>query len=160
MSVKGHHEQAAVGSGVEAHALVHDVSVIRFGDGDTLGSLVGRECHYRTAPVSSVGRGDKQCLPRRLLLVNGIGKILQVEFAAPVSYVGSVVVCPAIAFGLFRMASVGSHYLYVLSTDSISEPTVVQTWVADFTSDIAYRLVCSARLGRCQRRHTGQRQHP
>ena len=73
VSVKGHHEQAAVGSSVEAHALVHDVSVIRFGDGDTLGSLVGRECHYRTAPVSAVGRGDKQGLPRRLLLVNGIG---------------------------------------------------------------------------------------
>ena len=153
VTVECHHEQPAVGSGVETHALVHDVTIVRLGDGHAMGSLIRGKSHKGLAPVAAVIRGDEQGLAGRLLLVDRVGEVFQVELAVPVGDVGSVVVGPAITVGLVGMGAIGAHHLYILSADGIGQSTIVQTGIAYLSADIAYRLPLGAGLRRCRCGH-------
>ena len=56
VAIESHQQQTAVGGRVEAHALVHDVAVVRFGYGYAGRSLIGWEGHNGLGPVAAVGR--------------------------------------------------------------------------------------------------------
>ena len=153
VTVECHHEQPAVGSGVETHALVHDVAIVRLGDGHALGSLIRGKSHKGLAPVAAVIRGDEQGLAGRLLLVDRVGEILQIELAVPVGDVGCVVVGPAITVGLVGMGAVGTHHLYILSADGIGQSAIVQAGIAYLSADITHGLPLGAGLRRCRCGH-------